>query len=99
MTNINKPIKITPVVKNYDWGRSDEQSLVFQYSGQNHFKEAKYAELWMGSHPSGPSITETGESLSDIFKNHKQEDITFLFKVLSVNKALSIQIHPNKQQA
>lgn len=58
----------------------------------------------MGVHPNGPSklasdgkllsekITESKSSLGD----HEGESLQFLFKVLSVNKALSIQSHPDK---
>ena len=96
---MSKPIKITGVVKNYDWGRQDADSIVFQYSGQTEFKEGKYAELWMGTHPNGPSLTQDGKSLSELFKEQKQDDLIYLFKLLSVTKCLSIQIHPTKQQA
>ncbi|XP_023326981.1 mannose-6-phosphate isomerase [Eurytemora carolleeae] len=70
-----------------------------------------YAELWMGVHPNGPSvIAETGETLAEyISKNPDclgskvsekfQGQLPFLFKVLSVNKALSIQAHPAKEHA
>lgn len=59
----------------------------------------------MGTHPKGPSITKhSKENLSDYLKKNpevggcssKSGQLTFLFKVLSVNKALSIQAHPNK---
>jgi mannose-6-phosphate isomerase len=65
----------------------------------------------MGTHPSLPSKDlETGRSLLDIVQdnqalmspeiNKKYENkLPFLFKVLSVNKALSIQAHPNKKLA
>ncbi|KAH7145636.1 mannose-6-phosphate isomerase [Dactylonectria estremocensis] len=70
-----------------------------------------YAELWMGSHPSNPSRDiATGRTLLELFEenqallsttiatryNHK---LPFLFKVLSISKALSIQAHPNKSLA
>ncbi|KAJ9605469.1 Mannose-6-phosphate isomerase [Cladophialophora chaetospira] len=70
-----------------------------------------YAELWMGTHPSLPSKDlTTGRSLLDLVSDNQAlmgEDITdkynkklpFLFKVLSINKALSIQAHPNKKLA
>jgi mannose-6-phosphate isomerase len=69
------------------------------------------AKLWMGTHPSLPSKdNETGRSLLDLFSDNAAlmgQDITskyksklpFLFKVLSINKALSIQAHPNKKLA
>lgn len=67
-----------------------------------------YAELWMGTHVNGPSIVKsTGETLDLAIKNHPEylgdetarlfnNELPFLFKVLSVNKALSIQAHPTK---
>jgi mannose-6-phosphate isomerase len=70
-----------------------------------------YAELWMGTHPSLPSKDlYTGRSLLDLVSDNQAlmgSDITekynkklpFLFKVLSINKALSIQAHPNKKLA
>lgn len=74
-------------------------------------EDKNYAELWMGVHKSGPSvIKETGETLPDYIKNNpdclgdKVKEkfggvLPFLFKVLSVRQALSIQIHPNKSNA
>ncbi|VDL89505.1 unnamed protein product [Schistocephalus solidus] len=70
---------------------------------------ADFLQLWMGTHPSGPSkfVDHGCENLADYI--HKDtsvlgtesvklfgETLPFLFKVLSVNKALSIQAHPNK---
>ncbi|KAH6656102.1 mannose-6-phosphate isomerase [Truncatella angustata] len=70
-----------------------------------------YAELWMGTHPSNPSKDlETGRTLIDMIdvnsglispsvKAKYGAKLPFLFKVLSINKALSIQAHPNKKVA
>jgi mannose-6-phosphate isomerase len=68
----------------------------------------------MGTHVSSPSrVATTGELLSDYLKKN-QEDVgerivnrfrasdgvlPFLFKVLSIEKALSIQTHPDKATA
>ncbi|XP_061533824.1 mannose-6-phosphate isomerase isoform X1 [Phyllopteryx taeniolatus] len=73
-----------------------------------------YAELWMGTHPKGDAhikdnrIAQTtlgqwiahfpaclGSKVKDTF----QGQLPFLFKVLSVNTALSIQAHPNRELA
>jgi mannose-6-phosphate isomerase len=68
-------------------------------------------QLWMGTHPSLPSKDlETQRSLLDLVQINQAlmtTEITeryggklpFLFKVLSINKALSIQAHPNKKLA
>lgn len=59
----------------------------------------------MGDHVSGPSIIKsTGESLSKVIAQDTSSiggspNLPFLFKVLSVTKPLSIQLHPNKVQS
>jgi len=70
-----------------------------------------YAELWMGTHPSNPSKdVATGRTLLDLVQDNQalmsesiskryDQKLPFLFKVLSINKALSIQAHPNKKLA
>ncbi|KAK7544820.1 mannose-6-phosphate isomerase-like protein [Phyllosticta citribraziliensis] len=74
-------------------------------------EEKPYAELWMGTHPSLPSKdVETQRSLLELVQDNQalmSQEISekyggrlpFLFKVLSIRKALSIQAHPNKQLA
>ena len=68
-------------------------------------------QLWMGTHPSNPSKDlTTGRTLLDLVQDNQalmstsiskryQQKLPFLFKVLSINKALSIQAHPNKKLA
>lgn len=65
----------------------------------------------MGTHPSLPSKDlTTGRSLVDLVADNQalmgsdisskyHNKLPFLFKVLSINKALSIQAHPNKKLA
>lgn len=65
----------------------------------------------MGTHPSLPSKdAETQRSLLDLIQDNKAlmsleisnkygGKLPFLFKVLSIRKALSIQAHPNKKLA
>jgi mannose-6-phosphate isomerase len=65
----------------------------------------------MGTHPSNPSKdVTTGRTLLDLVQDNQallapsvaaryDNKVPFLFKVLSVNKALSIQAHPNKKLA
>ncbi|CAG5164842.1 uncharacterized protein ALTATR162_LOCUS6708 [Alternaria atra] len=74
-------------------------------------EEKPYAELWMGTHPSLPSKDlETQRTLLDLVQENQallsteiaeryENKLPFLFKVLSINKALSIQAHPNKKLA
>jgi len=62
-----------------------------------------YSEYWMGTHITCPSFLKTKDMLlSEFIKNYtanQKTDLTFLFKVLSVNQALSIQAHPDKKLA
>ena len=74
-------------------------------------QEKPYAELWMGTHPSLPSKdVATQRTLLDLVQDNQAlmsteiskkygEKLPFLFKVLSIRKALSIQAHPNKKLA
>ncbi|KAF5874797.1 putative mannose-6-phosphate class i protein [Botrytis fragariae] len=74
-------------------------------------EEKPYAELWMGTHPSNPSKDlTTKRTLLDLVQDNQAllskdvsdkfgEKLPFLFKVLSIGKALSIQAHPNKKLA
>ncbi|KAK9091327.1 hypothetical protein Sjap_024504 [Stephania japonica] len=112
----NKFQRLKCCVQNYDWGRVGEESLVARLYSLNSGLEidsAKpYAELWMGTHESGPSFLEGSESsslkswvsrdpsvLGEKVVKEWGTDLPFLFKVLSVAKALSIQAHPDKELA
>ena len=68
-----------------------------------------YAELWLGTHVNGPSVIKgSDELLSDFLNKHPEcigsthvrkmfgTELPFLFKVLSIDKALSVQVHPSK---
>ena len=49
----------------------------------------------MGTHPSGPSKVELASGKQQPLSEYLGTDLPFLFKVLSVKKALSIQAHPD----
>ncbi|XP_015597331.1 mannose-6-phosphate isomerase [Cephus cinctus] len=104
------------MVQSYDWGKHGIDSTVatLTKSANTDFilDETKpYAELWMGTHPNGPSyLKKENKSLDSYIKENKEVlgvaveekfgiQLPFLFKILSVNKALSIQAHPNKERA
>ncbi|CAG8631503.1 13444_t:CDS:2 [Acaulospora morrowiae] len=100
-------------VQSYAWGKIGIKSKVAQFAQDVEDFRAEsdkpYAELWMGTHPNGPSVLAEQPTtyLKDIIKSNPEvltseiaklyDDLPFLFKVLSVNKALSIQAHPNKK--
>ncbi|KAH9457614.1 hypothetical protein MJO28_004705 [Puccinia striiformis f. sp. tritici] len=78
----------------------------FQYD-----ENKPYAELWMGTHTSLPSKLMDGKLLSDHLSSDPGQlmgkqisdqygsQLPFLFKVLAIGKALSIQAHPDRQLA
>ncbi|KAG0142770.1 hypothetical protein CROQUDRAFT_662091 [Cronartium quercuum f. sp. fusiforme G11] len=78
------------------------------------YDESKpYAELWMGTHPSLPTRLSTAGQplLADYISQDPSKllgervaqtyagDLPFLFKILAIRKALSIQAHPDKTLA
>jgi mannose-6-phosphate isomerase len=80
-------------------------------SGEGIDETKPYAELWMGTHPSGPStVVDDSKPLAEHLKENPEwlgkvaaypggGGLPFLFKVLSVAKSLSIQAHPDKALA
>ncbi|KAF7811263.1 mannose-6-phosphate isomerase 1 [Senna tora] len=114
-------LKLRCSVKNYDWGRPGRDSgvatLFALNSGSQFDPDEPYAELWMGTHESGPSFVVSGGGQNEVVLTLKSWlvnnpnvlgekvlekwgcDLPFLFKVLSVAKALSIQAHPDKELA
>ncbi|OWB56722.1 hypothetical protein B5S28_g2635 [[Candida] boidinii] len=74
-----------------------------------------YAELWMGTHPKVPTLYKNNKEInlrqiinsnpsnflgnSIISKYNSDNELPFLFKVLSIEKVLSIQAHPDKKLA
>ncbi|MDR2748447.1 MAG: mannose-6-phosphate isomerase, class I [Bifidobacteriaceae bacterium] len=76
--------KITPVFQNYDWGSKTKLQNLFSEAPKNK----KIAEAWFGTH-------KRGDNISKIYG----KDLPYLFKVLAVEKCLSLQIHPNKKTA
>lgn len=106
---------LTCAVQTYDWGIvgvSEVAGLGEANTGVKSDDTKPHAELWMGTHPSGPSLVkETGVGLFETIASDAKEflgevtlkrfgpDLPFLTKVLSVAKALSIQAHPDKALA
>jgi mannose-6-phosphate isomerase len=84
--------RISGVTKNYDWGSKD---LIPDFFGLEKSSEP-IAEIWFGTHPLGESQTiGENQSLSETLGRQ----LNFLVKILSADRALSIQVHPNSQQA
>ncbi|MEO9570014.1 MAG: mannose-6-phosphate isomerase, class I [Polaribacter sp.] len=111
MKNTNHRIlRIEGKVQNYDWGG---KSYIPTLVSQNIDKDETYAEYWLGAHLKAPSIIKIDNdsiSLDDFLNENKVENLgkkvandfgklPYLFKVLDVNKMLSIQVHPSIEAA
>lgn len=100
-------------VKSYDWGKTGERSFVAQLAKANSETlelkdDCPYAELWMGDHVNGPAtLKRDGTSLQQAIRDdpvgmvgkEAGGQLPFLLKVLSIRKALSVQVHPDKVEA
>ena len=86
-------LRIQGGVQNYAWGRPGQQSWVSSFIPAPIEDSLPYAEYWLGTHPSLPS--RIGADLLCSVTG----SLPYLFKVLSIAKPLSIQLHPNKAQA
>ena len=135
----NRLFPLRASVKTYAWGRPGRTSLVGMLAAANDpefsvEERTPYAELWMGTHPSGPSMVlleMPWRTITPLFEwlklnpsmhgrrntlagpghvggmqqrrqsmlNLAKHGLPFLFKVLSVQTALSIQAHPDKDLA
>ena len=97
--------KIKGVVKDYAWGNNDFiPSLIGGFTGKPQ------AELWLGTHPSGDADVEGDGKLSALIHDDRSYlgneawekeggRLPLLMKVLAIAKPLSLQCHPNKEQA
>lgn len=81
---------ITGVVQHYPWGTTNEipRLLGLEPDGQ------PWAEYWLGTHAHGPSTFADGSPLREV-----TDELPYLLKLLSADRPLSLQTHPNSQQA
>lgn len=109
-----KPYKLINQIQHYDWGTKNENAFIPKLLAIEPEKDLPYAELWIGAHPKAPSKIEIDNSLFSldaIIKKYPTEilgekvirkfgkSLPFLLKILSCEKALSIQAHPDKYLA
>ncbi|HDY7986294.1 TPA: mannose-6-phosphate isomerase, class I [Vibrio vulnificus] len=102
--------KLDNPVKNYEWGSKTAIQSLFGIDNPNGEPQA---EIWMGAHPNGCStVSIDGESvlLSKLIQSNQEGilskavaeqfgELPYLFKVLAAGQALSIQVHPSKEEA
>ena len=87
--------RLSNPTKHYDWGHP---SLIPDFLGVANPGGEPVAEVWMGTHPGGPSQVETTEGWKDLRSLHPA-GLPSLLKLLAARHALSIQAHPNLEQA
>mmetsp|Transcript_22841 Transcript_22841/g.38223 ORF Transcript_22841/g.38223 Transcript_22841/m.38223 type:complete len:436 (-) Transcript_22841:1175-2482(-) len=109
-------LQLNCTAQSYAWGIEGSKSSVakFKKAGDSSFEvdeDKYYAELWMGTHPSGPAklkhnnelllswLADKPASVGSVPTGYPYNNLPFLFKVLSVRTALSLQTHPNKTLA
>jgi mannose-6-phosphate isomerase len=89
--------RLIPDIKNYDWGSPDSLSRFFQLAKTG----LPEAEAWLGKHELSATQIVDGFSrlpLGD-WLARKGSPFDLLVKVLAAQKPLSIQVHPNAEQA
>lgn len=108
---MKRVFRLKNTIQPYAWG---SHRALAELLGLPSPSAEPQAELWMGAHPKAPSkvwlqnqwqnleeviardpIFFLGQSIAQRFNN----TFPFLFKVLAVEQPLSIQAHPNAQQA
>jgi mannose-6-phosphate isomerase len=101
-------VKLRGVIKPYEWGDSYFISSLLNRRKSNH----PQGELWMGTHPMGEASLLIEETpLTQYIESHPVEvlgeshitrfghELPFLLKVLAIKDPLSLQVHPNSEQA
>ena len=98
---------LRPVIRPYPWGT---RTAIADLQGRAVPAPGPEAELWMGAHPSAPSGVGW-TTLDEVIAAAPERALgvgcagrfggrlPFLLKVLSAEKALSIQVHPSRAQA
>ena len=107
---MNTAYKLQGIHRHYEWGGKSFIPQLMQVD--NHIGQP-FAEYWMGAHPSAPAIVTTSEgqkALDQMIQENKAHflganiadqfgSLPYLFKILDVEKMLSIQVHPSKENA
>lgn len=81
---------IDGVVQHYAWG---DPSFIPATLGRDP-DGRPWAELWLGTHPAGPSTLRDGRPLAAM-----TGDLPYLLKLLAAAEPLSLQTHPDAEQA
>ncbi|WP_428676130.1 mannose-6-phosphate isomerase, class I [Photobacterium sanguinicancri] len=109
-TLMRKFFPMTNVIQHYAWGSTSSINQLFDIKNPSGEPQA---EVWMGAHSNGCSTVGYGDyatKLSTLIDCNQTlflsgrvanrfGELPYLFKILAAEKALSIQVHPNKARA
>ena len=87
---MTSPAPVTGVVQRYPWGDTTFIPELLHRTADGR----PWAELWLGTHPNGPTLLGDGTPL----RSHT-DDLPYLLKILAAAEPLSLQVHPNAEQA
>ena len=79
--------------REYDWGSSEDIPRFLRESPDGR----PVAEVWMGTHPLGSSTVDADDG--ELSLASLAGELPFMLKLLAASRPLSIQVHPNAQQA
>ena len=96
-------------IREYAWG---SRTTLPEFLGRTAPSERPWAELWLGAHPSASSEVRTNggwQPLRDAIAARPDywlggalddaRELPFLFKMLAVERPLSLQLHPDRRTA
>jgi mannose-6-phosphate isomerase len=105
-------IELHNQIQPYAWG---SRTVLATLQGRPSPTAQPEAELWLGTHPAGPSMVhdgaQTASTLTDVIAKDPQAmlgdrvvgsfgpRLPYLLKVLAADRPLSIQVHPDAAQA
>ena len=102
---------LTGKIQHYAWGGVD---FIPQLLSIDNHDAKPFAEFWLGTHTGGQSRVRLSDNsttgLADLIRSEPRRylgkrvveqfgELPFLMKVLDVKEMLSIQVHPNKEEA
>lgn len=90
-----RPHRLENTIQKYAWGSKTALADLLGHATPTPEPEA---ELWMGAHSKAPSRID-GRPLNELLAAAGEPELSYLFKVLAVGAPLSIQAHPNPEQA
>ena len=111
MSDIIQIYRLKNKIQTYAWGSTSAIPLL---QGRTPRPDMPEAELWMGAHPKAPSLIKVDANwvpLNEIIKSYPTEFIgkkaaeifdgklPYLFKILAADQPLSLQAHPDLNQA